>query len=90
MTSQVSADLANDPGSDVATSGFATMADSRMQPDIREEVLRTFTTARLDDEDILAAHALLNLDSRLAAFELVKKHLCTRDAQVIADGPVWS
>ena len=51
---------------------------------------RTFTAARLDDEDILASHALLNLDSRLADLELAKEDLCRRDAEVVADGPAPS
>jgi hypothetical protein len=49
---------------------------------------RTFAAARLDDEDILAAHAFFNLHPRLAALELVKQHLCRRYAEVVADGPV--
>lgn len=49
--------------------------------------LRTFTTARLDDEDILSANALFDLDPRLADLELAKQDLCRRDAEVVADGP---
>jgi len=48
---------------------------------------RTFTAARLDDEDILASNTLLNLNSRLTALELVKKHLGLWYAKVVADGP---
>jgi hypothetical protein len=48
---------------------------------------RTWTAARLDDEDILSAHALFNLDPRLAHLELAKEDLCGRDAEVVADGP---
>jgi hypothetical protein len=48
---------------------------------------RTFSSTRLDDEDILPAHALLNLNARLAAFELGQQHLGRRYAEVVADGP---
>jgi hypothetical protein len=47
----------------------------------------TFSTAGLDDEDILSSHALLNLNTRLAALELVKQHLGGRYAEVVADSP---
>jgi hypothetical protein len=47
----------------------------------------TFSTAGLDDEDILSSHALLNLNTRLAALELVKQHLGRRYAEVVADSP---
>jgi hypothetical protein len=50
--------------------------------------LRTFTAARLDDEDILASDTLFNLDTRLTALELVQKHLGLGYAEVVADGPV--
>lgn len=49
---------------------------------------RTFTTTRLDDEDVLSSHALLDLDPRLAALELVQQHLGLGYAEVVADGPV--
>jgi hypothetical protein len=52
----------------------------------RARGLRTFTAARLDDEDILSSHTLLNLDTRLAALELVKEHLGLGYAEVVADG----
>ena len=52
--------------------------------------LRTFTAARLDDEDILSSHTLLNLNARLAALELVKKHLGLGYAEVVADSPIAS
>jgi hypothetical protein len=48
---------------------------------------RTFSSAGLDDEDILASHALLDLNARLAALELVEQHLGRRYAEVVADGP---
>jgi hypothetical protein len=48
---------------------------------------RTFSSAGLDDEDILASHALFNLNARLAALELVEQHLGRRYAEVVADGP---
>ena len=48
---------------------------------------RTFSAAGLNDEDILPAHALLDLDPRLAALELGQQHLCRRYAEVVADGP---
>ncbi|PWO29439.1 GPI anchored serine-threonine rich protein [Pyrenophora tritici-repentis] len=48
---------------------------------------RTFTAARLDDEDILASNTLFNLNSCLTALELVKKHLGLGYAKVVADGP---
>jgi hypothetical protein len=47
----------------------------------------TFSSTRLDDEDILSSHALLDLDPRLAALELVQQRLCRRYAEVVADGP---
>jgi hypothetical protein len=50
--------------------------------------LRTFASARLDDEDILPPHALFDLDPRLAALELVEQDLGRGDAQVVADSPV--
>lgn len=49
--------------------------------------VRTFTTTRLDDEDILSTDAFLNLYSRLAALELVKEHLGLGYAEVVTDGP---
>jgi hypothetical protein len=55
-----------------------------------EEGVRTFTAARLDDEDILPSDALLNLDPRLAALELVEKHLGLGYAEVVADSPIRS
>jgi hypothetical protein len=55
-----------------------------------QEEIRTFTTARLDDENILPSYTLLNLDPRLAALELVKKHLSLRYAELVADIPVYS
>lgn len=53
----------------------------------RARNLHTFTTTRLDDEDILATYAFLDLDSGLAALELVKQHLGLGYAEVVADGP---
>jgi hypothetical protein len=47
----------------------------------------TFSSTRLDNEDILSSHALLDLDPRLAALELVQQRLCRRYAEVVADGP---
>ena len=55
-----------------------------------QEGARTFTAARLDDEDILPSDTLLNLDPRLAALELVEKHLSLRYAEVVADSPISS
>jgi hypothetical protein len=60
---------------------------SCLQPSMLQEI-RTFTAARLDDEDILPAHALLNLDPRLAALELVEQDLGLRYAEVVADSPI--
>lgn len=47
----------------------------------------TFTTTRLNDEDILAADTFLDLHSGLAALELVEKHLGLGYAEVVADSP---
>jgi hypothetical protein len=57
---------------------------------IRQEKnkLRTFSSARLDDEDILSSDALFNLNPRLAALELVQQYLCRRYAEVVADSSV--
>ena len=52
--------------------------------------LHTFTTTRLDDKDILSTDTFLNLHSRLAALELVKKHLGLGYAEVVADSPIAS
>ena len=49
--------------------------------------LRTFTTTRLDDEDILSSHALLYFNPGLSALELVKEHLGLGYAEVVADSP---
>lgn len=49
---------------------------------------RTFTAARLNDEDILASNTLLDLHTGLSALELVEEHLCRRYAEVVADGSV--
>lgn len=52
---------------------------------------RTFSSTRLDDEDILATDALFDLYTRLTALELVKEHLRRRYAEMVADGPArWS
>lgn len=48
---------------------------------------RTFSTTRLDNEDILSSHAFFNLHAGLAALELVKQHLGRAYAEVVADGP---
>lgn len=48
----------------------------------------TFSSTRLDDEDILSSHTLFNLDACLAAFEFVQQHLGGRYAEVVADGAV--
>ncbi len=47
----------------------------------------TWTSARLDDEDILSTHTLFNLNPGLADLELAKEDLCGRDAEVVADSP---
>jgi hypothetical protein len=47
----------------------------------------TFSAARLDDEDIFASHALLNLDAGLADLELAQEDFGGGDAEVVADGP---
>ena len=57
---------------------------------IWEEDIRTFTAARLDNEDILPSDALLDLDPRLAALELVEKYLGLGYAEVVADSPISS
>jgi hypothetical protein len=49
---------------------------------------RTFTAARLDDENIFPSYTFLNFDPRLAALELVKKDLSLWDAEVRADSPI--
>jgi hypothetical protein len=51
--------------------------------------VRTFASARLDNEDILSSHALFDLYPRLAALELIEQHLCRGYAQVVADSPVY-
>lgn len=56
----------------------------RQQHSTPPSASRTFTAARLDDEDIFATHALLNLHSRLAPLELVEQHFGTRYAEVAA------
>jgi hypothetical protein len=50
----------------------------------------TFTAARLNYKDIFPSNTLLDLDPRLAALELVKKHLGLRYAEVITNSPVLS
>jgi hypothetical protein len=51
--------------------------------------VRTFASARLDNEDILSSHALFDLYPRLAALELIEQHLCRGYAQVVADSPAY-
>ena len=46
----------------------------------------TWTSARLDDEDILPSHTLLDLDPGLTDLELAEEDLCGRDTEVVADG----
>lgn len=50
------------------------------------EVVVDLPTTRLNDEDILAAHRLLDLHARLAHGKFAQEDLSRRDAEVVADG----